>query len=104
MSITQTHLDNSISETYRGFITRDWAKCKDGFEVSIQASGSHYCLPRDGNGIYTHVELGFPSEYMGDEFQEYAEDPEKPTDTVYSCVPLEMIDRLIESHGGLVND
>ena len=104
MGITQEHLNNSIVESVSGFITRDWVKCKDGFEVSVQASGSHYCIPRDANGVYTHVEMGFPSDYMGDEFQQYAEEPECPTDTVYSCVPIEMIDRLIESHGGLAND
>lgn len=104
MSITQEHLNNSIVESVSGFINRDWVKCKDGFEVSVQASRSHYCIPRDGNGVYTHVEMGFPSDYMGDEFQQYAEEPDRPTDTVYSCVPIEMIDRLIESHGGLAND
>lgn len=104
MSITQEHLNNSIVESVAGFITRDWVKCKDGFEVSVQASRSHYCIPRDGNGVYTHVEMGFPSEYMGHEFQQYAEDPDSPTDTVYFCVPVEMIDRLIESHGGLAHD
>lgn len=104
MSITQEHLNNSIVESVSGFITRDWVKCKDGFEVSVQASRNHYCIPRDGNGVYTHVEMGFPSEYMGEEFQKYAEEPDRPTETVYSCVPVEMIDRLIESHGGLAND
>lgn len=62
---------------------RPHVKCKDGFIVSVQASGFHYCTPRvDGAVEYETVELGFPN--MADDLiMSYAEDPEKPTDTVY---------------------
>ena len=37
-------------------------KCKDGFEVSIQADSGAYCCPRsDAAERYIEVELGFPS-------------------------------------------
>ena len=81
---------------------RPRVKCKDGFEISIQASEGHYCSPRvDGDVIYTKVELGYPN--MEDELiVEYAEDPDKLTDTVYGWVPVDIVNKLIEKHGGIV--
>lgn len=77
-------------------------KCKDGFSISIQASQYHYCSPRvDGDVIYDEVELGFPS--AEDELiAEFAEDPDDLTKTVYGGVPVEIVNQLIEKHGGIV--
>jgi len=78
--------------------------CKDGFHISIQASRYHYCEPRidhpkDG---YTHVECGFPSLDPGDELRAYQEMPdEDPTGCVYPYVPVEVVNRLIDAHGGI---
>lgn len=33
--------------------------CADGFSVSVQASRTHYSMPRDNDGPYTHVECGY---------------------------------------------
>jgi hypothetical protein len=75
--------------------------CRDGFTVSVQAGEYSYCQPRNNDGPYTHLELGFPN--MPDELiQVYAEDPDQPTDTVYPQVPLEVVLALIVKHGGLV--
>jgi len=75
--------------------------CKDGLSLSIQASGHHYCTPRNYEGPYTSVEIGFPSKICP-ELLEYAEDIYKPIDTVYSYVPIEIVEKLIQDHGGLV--
>ena len=76
--------------------------CKDGFKISVQASENHYCSPRvDGDVRYDEVELGFPN--MEDELiAEYAEDPEDLTGTVYGGVPVDIVNKLIEKHGGIV--
>lgn len=81
---------------------RPYVKCKDGFGISIQASDGHYCTPRvNGDVIYEEVELGFPN--MEDELiAEYAEDPYDLTGTVYGYVPVEIVNQLIEKHGGIV--
>ena len=75
--------------------------CNDGFSISVQASSFHYCRPRlDGPQDYESVELGFPS--MEDELiNEYAEDYSDYTGTVYGYVPIEVVERLIEKHGGI---
>jgi len=75
--------------------------CKDGFIISVQASGGHYCLPReDGAEAYTHVECGFPSA-VPEFILEYAEEKDQPTDTVYPYVPVELVEQLIHLHGGI---
>jgi hypothetical protein len=75
-------------------------ECSDGFKVSVQASKTHYCRPRINHGPYSHVELGFPSEKV-DEWMEWAETPESPTDTVYGWVPVEVVESVLEQHGGI---
>jgi len=81
--------------------------CKDGFKISIQASVNHYCTPLE-NGydtLYTHVELGYPSE-RDNLIDEYVEDLSKDDEeidyinSVYPYVPSEVISLLIAKHGG----
>lgn len=75
--------------------------CKDGFSISVQASEFHYCEPRkDKAWPYDSVELRFPSE-LDDLIEEFAEEVDT-TDTVYSYVPIEIVNKLIEKHGGIV--
>lgn len=76
--------------------------CKDGFKISVQASKYHYCSPRvDGYVIYEEVELGYPN--MEDELiAKFAEDPGDLTGTVYGYVPVEVVNQLIEKHGGIL--
>lgn len=76
-------------------------ECKDGFTISIQAGSYSYCTPRDSNGPWSCFELGYPSQELGEEFDEYCEDPQNPLETVYGYVPEELIQKLIKSHGGL---
>ena len=75
--------------------------CKDGFSMSVQASGTNYNEPRDSSGPYVSAEVGFPSSY---DFylQEYAEDKDDPTGTVYGWVPAHVIRMCIDAHGGMV--
>lgn len=103
MSITQKWLDSSLMKDATVPMRRK-AKCADGFQVSIQASSLHYAEPRDNDGVYFEVELGFPTSEPTPEIMRFAEDSENPTGTVYGYVPIELVDALIESHGGLVYD
>lgn len=75
--------------------------CNDGYSISVQASAFHYCKPKlDGMQDYESVELGFPS--TEDELiNEYAEDDSDYTKTVYGYVPIEIIEELINKHGGI---
>ena len=74
--------------------------CNDGYSISVQASEFHYCSPRlNGLQDYKSVELEYPS--TEDELiNEYAEDFDY-TNTVYGYVPIEVVEKLIEKHGGI---
>lgn len=76
-------------------------ECVDGFSVSMQADEFKYCSPRDNSGPWYKVELGFPSAVPTDEVMEYAENKDDPTGTVYGYVPIQVVARLIDEHGGL---
>ena len=74
--------------------------CADGFSMSVQASAYHYCSPRISNEPeYFSCEIGFPSERV-EALMKYAEDADRPTDTVYGWVPVALIDQIIAEHGG----
>jgi hypothetical protein len=86
-----------------GIRVREPAKCADGFTISIQGGTEfHYCEPRRNANLYYELELGFPSE-SDDLIFQFAEDSERPTQTVYSYVPIETVEALVEKHGGIVN-
>jgi hypothetical protein len=90
--------------------------CGDGFKLSVIAGGATYCSPRPTgyplgdapngySGPYHNVEVGFPSERpepWDNGWSEYADDLEKPTETVYGYVPVETVRALILAHGGEV--
>ena len=77
--------------------------CADGFSMSVQASETHYCSPREtGAEKYTAVEIGYPSH--GEPLLMYlAEEPERPTQTVYPFVPAQLVALVIAKHGGMVS-
>lgn len=75
-------------------------ECEDGFSLSVQASHGAYCSPRTNLGPWYQVEVGFPSGIPA-EIMNYAEQPEKPTETVYGYVPIELVETLIAAHGGM---
>lgn len=76
--------------------------CADGFSVSVQAGALLYSRPRDDYGPWTLVEVGYPSERPEPwhVWKLLAEDPDRPTGTVYGYVPLRLVEELIERHGG----
>ena len=71
-------------------------KCKDGFEMSVQASKFHYSAPREDHAEEYHaVEVGFPSS------PESLLDPYKdPTGEVYGWVPVSVVAEIVRKHGG----
>ena len=76
--------------------------CADGFTMSVQAHQGAYCSPRIDNAEkYTAAEVGFPNREEP-LLLDFAEDPDKPTDTVYGWVPAQVIVNIIAKHGGMV--
>jgi len=76
--------------------------CADGFTMSVQANEGAYCEPRDDRQKkYSLVEVGFPSEEEP-LIMPWAESPDRPTDTVYAYVPVNIVTDVIVKHGGMV--
>jgi hypothetical protein len=73
--------------------------CKDGFTISVQGSHYHYCYPRTDHPYYTEVEAGFPSE-QEQLLDRYKDGNNDPLISVYSNVPIDVIHKIIEKHGG----
>lgn len=76
--------------------------CVDGFSVSVQANEGAYCEPREDEGPWIEVECGYPSEEEP-LLMKYAENKNRPTDTVYGWVPVGVVLRVVKNHGGMVS-
>ena len=78
-------------------------ECADGFTMSVQAHQGAYCSPRCDNAEkYTAAEVGFPNR-VEPLLLDFAEDSDRPTDTVYGWVPAKVIVNVIAKHGGMVD-
>lgn len=73
----------------------------DGSSLSVQAGDGLYSTPRANTGPFTHVEVGYPSENPPETWRGYADDEEKPTNTIYSYIPLPLVLLYIGAHGGI---
>lgn len=61
----------------------DRIRCDDGFHASVQASEIHYCEPRNNDGPYTTVELGFPGVLLPNDRRALYPYGEFPYDDLY---------------------
>ena len=79
-------------------------ECASGLKMSVQARDGLYCSPRYGepDRHYTKVEIGYPS-VEEPLIMDYAEDQNRPTDTVYAYVPVPVVTLVIAKHGGIVD-
>ena len=74
--------------------------CRDGFNFSLQAGPSHYSEPKAIADKYEAWEIGFPS----DEeplWMEWQEPGNIPTESVYGWVPNNVVNSVIQRHGGI---
>ena len=70
--------------------------CVDGYSLSVQVGKGLGSTPRENNAVhYTHVEVGYPSE-----FDESLAPYSYPDEYVYFNVPVEIVEALIIKHGG----
>ena len=82
--------------------------CSDGTSLSIQASRTHYCTPREDEGPYLALEMKFILDANDDQltppesWADYTDGPAFPND-VYGYVPVELIESFIADHGARTN-
>jgi len=77
---------------------------EDGQSLSVQASSTHYCTPRENEGPWHNVEVGFPSIEPPESWAGYMDgdwEADDRTNTVYGYIPIEMVVDFINKHGGI---
>ena len=80
--------------------------CRDGVSLSVQASQFAYCSPRDDEGPYTQLEVGFIEKH-GERFnppeswKEFAKMGDIRFSDVFAYVPSQNINDFIAAHGGI---
>lgn len=100
MKTVKEYLEQTFDPNNRYFV-RKHITCNDGFTISVQGgTNGHYCSPREYCNIYDKVECGYPSEEES-LLIEFAENPNLPTQTVYPCVPIDIVESVILKHGGI---
>ena len=104
---TQKSMEEAYQSTY---FLLPRIHCKDGFNISIQVNRENYSASENGVRIFGTdwklVEWGFPSEQI--DAKKYnaenylAEDEElDTTQTVGGYVEIELMDKLLQEHGGI---
>jgi len=72
----------------------------NGGSISIQASHTHYCEPRDNEGPYSEVEVAYPTK--GTKYPKsllnYSDTPDEP---VFAYVPSHIVADIIVMNGGI---
>ena len=78
--------------------------CTDGFTMSVQVGYSLYSKPKKVAKRYSEVEIGYPSE-QEPLIEKYAENIFEEgldyTNTVYPYVPVEIVNKVLQKHGGI---
>lgn len=93
------HLATPVNELTKGYSHKPLAEhlqCADGTTLSVQASETHYCTPRDNFGPYTEVEVWCVTGAGPDGVTEFDYSDGDPS----GYVPIEQVALLIDNHGG----
>jgi len=95
-----TYKEKTDTSNAMGFFVRPRIQCVDGFIFSVQGGEFHHSIPSEHSKEFTHMEIGFPSQ-VEESILEFAEDDTFPTETVYYRVDIEIIQKIIDKHGGI---
>ena len=104
--IKRTHINNQGYKGMKEPLFRPVVFCKDGFNVSIQASEFHYCTPREFTDKYSRVEIGYPSLRVP-EFSKYIDNHDNyldnydHTNAIFPFVPVSVVEKVVKQHGGI---
>lgn len=98
-----------MSAAAKQWRVRECVVCADGTSLSVQASETHYSVPRDNAGPYVRVEVGYvrgPNKQPIDlprSWAPFADGSPKQRNNVYGYVPVELVLSFVKRHGGATN-
>jgi hypothetical protein len=90
--LRQTRRESAI----KGFLkVRPKVICATTLTMSIQTGEGLYCEPRDANGPYTKVEVGYPSRKPPRSWAKYLDGDNFRNDWqgVYAYIPVELVNK-----------
>ena len=95
-AIMEPNVREAFNKAYEriAVLERRTITCNDGSVFSIQASEDHACSPRNNVGPYSKVEVSTIVD-VPDEWCQYSDG------YIYMGVPVKMVKKLIDSHGGI---
>ena len=103
--ITESFDEMDDSDSKESKITKK-VHFNNGGSISVLASSSHYCEPRNDNGPYTKFELGYPSKdtKLPQSLLKYQEQSSitDPYDNIFPYVPVRILMKLADMNGGFV--
>ena len=92
---------NGISLITKNYLF-DELELNDGLSLSVQASDGHMCSPREtikDGSEYEEVEVYSHGIYVNELIHFCSE-----TEFTYGYVPVELMEELVEKHGGIKNN
>ena len=74
---------------------------RNGSSISMQASNKHNCIPKDDEGPYKSIELGFPQGgiKLPEDFDNFRQDD--MSSNIFSFVPASEVVKIIEMNNGV---
>ena len=101
--VSESVINNFLEKTeycLATFTPRPHIVCADGFRMSVQAGHGLYSSQDEETGWYNEVEVGYPNQ-VEELLIPYTNGYDDYTDQVYPYTPYEVVDMVIEKHGGL---
>ena len=95
INVSLNHVEPAWISNEIDCIVRNHIICKDGFEVSVQASKHHYCYPRETKKYHDYFELLCDISNDKDLLKPYYDG------TICAYVPKAIVEILILRHGSI---
>lgn len=98
-----TKFEKWVRDTYVNvpYLKRHRIVCKDGFSMSVNGSTLHDSIPAKPAKKYFAMEVAHPSETESELAYFYARTGRASVEGNYPKVPVYVIERIIQKHGGL---
>lgn len=95
INVSLNHVKPAFEHHEIGAIVRNHIICKDGFDISVQASEQHYCYPKEMRKYHEEFEL-LCDIFKDKDLLEYYYDG-----TICAYVPKAIVEMLILRHGSI---
>lgn len=97
INVSLNHVEPAWISNELNYIVRNHIICKDGFDVSVQASEHHYCYPKETCKYHEYFELLCNIDKDMDLLKNYYD----YDSGICTYVPKSVVEKLILRHGSI---